>query len=588
MIFRYQHTVLFILTFIMLVILIKWGAVLLFIFPLMHQFKHLHKYAGLILGGLSAGLTIGIWTFKQESVPFELVLVSSLIYISVGLVVSHNRANIDHSPEDVKRLKDKVKQLQSQLQTIKFALPDRAFIFDKDGYYVDVLSQLIAPEVRDSLIGKHVSHPPRTVTPETTKQIIATIHKTLATGQSQRLEYQAFTSKDRMWCWLEGRTALIKSAQSGRALVMWVARDITEQKQLQDNLEMVQHLAQIGTWSTDVKSNYVTWSREMYRIYGIQPEDFDHTIGDVTRRIHPDDLEGFQTRINHDEDPYPTEYRIIRPDGAIRNVFAVGDTVYDEDRQAVQRIGLLQDITDRKQAEQERSQLQIEQQRISTLRNLITNVTHDIMTPLTAIKTKLYLIDNIPDETRRKEHLELVGEQVNILEGLFNNLLTVSYLNNIELNQLTRNISNIVEILKNLSVQYQSMMSEKNQTLITDIPDTSILLSMDVHYMWRAIAGLLQNAGQYTPEGGEIRLILAEDDTQVHITIADNGVGIHPDDLNSIFDQFYRVAEHRPANGSSGLGLSITKLVIELHGGQITVDSTPDVGSTFCITLPKM
>ena len=563
------------------------SALLLLILPIASRFMPNTANKGLYLGSISALLNcLWFWIIQPANISTDTWLSSTLLLLTAGMGLDYVQAMRNVHQPQVSQLQDELQKAQMQLQAFKVALPDRAFIFDAKGYYVDVISGFISPEQQQYLMGKHVTETPETLQPETASQVLETIQQTISTGESQQLEYQAFTSKDKTWCWLEGRTALLHDPASTQPHVIWVARDISQQKQLQADSNKVQQLAQIGTWETDVQNDYVTWSDEMYHIFGIAPDEFEHTVEHSIAHIHPDDLEAFRAKIKNGQNPYPTEYRVVRPDGTIRTVYAVGDAMYDEQGQITKRIGLAQDITQRKQAEQEHIQLQIEQQRTSTLRNLISNVTHDIMTPLTIMKTSTYILGKTTDEAKRDEHLEKVKFHLQMVQKLFENLIMVSYLNNIRLDDLAPATSNIVSLLHNLVQQYRSLMREKNQTLVHDLPDQSVMLRLDAEYMFRAIANILHNAMQYTPEGGEVRLSLTKHDHDLCIAIGDNGIGIDPGEQKRIFDSFYRVAEYRPADGSSGLGLYVSKLVVELHGGKINVESTPTIGSTFNITLP--
>ena len=104
----------------------------------------------------------------------------------------------------------------------------------------------------------------------------------------------------------------------------------------------------------------------------------------------------------------------------------------------------------------------------------------------------------------------------------------------------------------------------------------------------RVISNLIHNAIRYTPEGGDIEITMDQDEDNIHIFVRDTGVGIEPDDLPQIFERFYRVDRARSRDtGGTGLGLFIAKKIILLHGGNITVTSTPNEGSTFEVVLPK-
>lgn len=110
----------------------------------------------------------------------------------------------------------------------------------------------------------------------------------------------------------------------------------------------------------------------------------------------------------------------------------------------------------------------------------------------------------------------------------------------------------------------------------------------DINLLEQAISNIIQNSIKYTPEGGTIKISTWDDNSSIYIGISDSGIGIPEKDIPHIFERFYRVDKERSRKmGGTGLGLSIAKWIIDNHGGNITVKSTPGVGTTFTITLPK-
>lgn len=564
-------------------------AIVLLLFPLSLKIQQVGLHRGIYAGALVAALhTLWFWLAPPMDVTVELWLGTTMLMIGIGFAISYVEGLQQSHDKQLDELNRDLRHERLRIEAFRIAMPDRAFIYDQNGYYVDVISALIAPENRDALVGTHVTNTPHILEAETARQLLSTIQKTVETGERQHLEYQAFTSKEKEWRWLEGQTALVKAPSLTVPWVVWVARDITERKRIEEDLQTLQHLAHIGLWETDVKDNRVIWSDETYRIYGLTRDEFDHRVESVTARFHPDDLEEFQSKIENGINPYPCEYRIIRPDGSIRTVFAVGEAIYDEYNQVIRRIGMVQDITERRKAQEEHIQLQIAQQRTSTLHNLVSNLTHDLMTPVTVIKTSTYILRQLNTNERMEQHIDKVEDHIDILQKIVESLMLVSYLDDIQLDNLAPKSSDIMLLFHSLVQQYRSIMRSKNQTLIATLPDQPILIRYDHEYMQRAIGNLLQNAMEYTPDGGEIEFDVHIHGKQLVIVVRDNGIGIGEDDQNHIFDPFYRVEKHRPVNGNSGLGLRITKLIIELHGGQISVESIPGHGSTFQLELPMV
>jgi signal transduction histidine kinase len=122
--------------------------------------------------------------------------------------------------------------------------------------------------------------------------------------------------------------------------------------------------------------------------------------------------------------------------------------------------------------------------------------------------------------------------------------------------------------------------------LACEVPD-EIHLTGDIPMIQRMLSNLLDNAIKYTPSGGMVGIEVAGDQTQVHITIKDTGIGISSSDLSRVFERFYRCDQSRSLAGT-GLGLSLARAIARVHGGDITVVSMPNQGSTFAVTLPKI
>ncbi|MBK8023541.1 MAG: HAMP domain-containing histidine kinase [Chloroflexi bacterium] len=131
---------------------------------------------------------------------------------------------------------------------------------------------------------------------------------------------------------------------------------------------------------------------------------------------------------------------------------------------------------------------------------------------------------------------------------------------------------------------YSDQSASKHLTWETDY-DPSLVVTVDATYLDRALSRILENAVQYTREGGRVRVTSAQYPHEIGIRIEDNGIGIDAQAVGKIFDPLYRANEAR-TEPRSGLGLAIARTIVEAHGGRIAVESTPGTGSTFEILLP--
>jgi histidine kinase len=219
-------------------------------------------------------------------------------------------------------------------------------------------------------------------------------------------------------------------------------------------------------------------------------------------------------------------------------------------------------------------------------RQLIGDVAHELRTPLTTIKgTAEGLIDGVlpaDPETFNKIHRE-----ADRLQRLVADLQELSRVEAgaYELDRKPVSVQSLVDVVVE---RLEGQFTDKGVRLKTDLSVDLPPVLVDEDRMGQVLLNLLGNALQYTPAGGEVIIRGQQPDDVVLITIADTGIGIPTEHLPRLFTRFYRVDKSRSrAGGGSGIGLTISKHLVEAHGGQIYVDSPgPDQGSTFSFTLP--
>jgi two-component system phosphate regulon sensor histidine kinase PhoR len=135
---------------------------------------------------------------------------------------------------------------------------------------------------------------------------------------------------------------------------------------------------------------------------------------------------------------------------------------------------------------------------------------------------------------------------------------------------------------------YESLAATGGLVLSTDLPSEDVLVEADKEKVRVILDNLLSNAVKFTPSGGQVRVMLSRRDGEVVVIVADSGVGIPANDLGRVFDRFYQVEDHMTRRHSGmGLGLSIVKGLVELHGGQVSVESVLGRGSRFIVVLPE-
>src|SRR5262245_45556492 len=218
---------------------------------------------------------------------------------------------------------------------------------------------------------------------------------------------------------------------------------------------------------------------------------------------------------------------------------------------------------------------------------LLASVSHDLRTPLTSIRAAIDSLLQEETEWDRKALREfhlIISEEVSRLTRLVRNLLEMARIEAGEL-KLSKRWQSVVEILDNVLERCKG--STRNHRVSADVDEHTPDVKLDSRLVAEALANLVENAAKYSPAGSAIFVRARVERDELIISVTDHGPGIAPDEVSRIFDKFYR--GRRPARRVSegtGMGLAITRGIVEAHGGRISVESTPGQGSTFTIAIP--
>jgi signal transduction histidine kinase len=249
------------------------------------------------------------------------------------------------------------------------------------------------------------------------------------------------------------------------------------------------------------------------------------------------------------------------------------------------------DITKRKNIEKEKKKLE-EAVQLESIRNeFFANISHEFKTPLNIILGTIQLIernielDNITQENNTRYTKTLKQNSYRLLR-LVNNLIDISRID-IGYYKLQLSNNNIIKIIEDITLSVAEYVQDKNINLLFDTEVEEVILACDPDKIERVILNLLSNSIKYTDNGGNIYVYLKKVDNQVIVSVKDSGVGIPKDKLNLIFERFGQANNilSRRCEGS-GIGLSLVKSIIEMHGGNISVVSELGKGSEFIFNLP--
>lgn len=220
----------------------------------------------------------------------------------------------------------------------------------------------------------------------------------------------------------------------------------------------------------------------------------------------------------------------------------------------------------------------------SVQQRFVADVSHELRTPLTAIRGHVDLIKRYGMD---KDSLDAVGSEVERMSRLVSDLLLLA---KADYGGLTLDAQPIdLDVIVGETLRDARILAKDRDLKLTVLDFEPVQIKGDADRLKQLLLNLVSNAIKFTPDGGQIIINLRKSETDAVIDIADNGIGIAPDDLKRIFDRFYQVEPSRVRKGEgAGLGLSIARWIVDAHGGKIMVTSEVGVGTTFTVTLPHM
>ena len=220
--------------------------------------------------------------------------------------------------------------------------------------------------------------------------------------------------------------------------------------------------------------------------------------------------------------------------------------------------------------------------------DFVSDLSHEIRTPLTTIQSAIGLLERARDRLDPLEHraLELADQELKRIRAMVEELLTLAQMDSWKY-QLEVGPANMSTVVQTAIESVEAKAQRFGIGIYFDDTGEHKCIC-DVQKLYQVFINLLDNAIKYSDSGDRVDVEIEEDVSWLTVRIRDTGVGIPEEDLNQLFDRFYRVDKDRSrATGGSGLGLAISRQIVEMHGGRISVESEVDVGSVFEVTLPK-
>ncbi len=377
-----------------------------------------------------------------------------------------------------------------------------------------------------------------------------------------------------------------------------------------EQLNDAQHIAQIGSWELDLTNNLLVWSDEIYRLFEIDKDRFSATYEAFLNAVHPEDSNAVNAaykRSLETQKPYEITHRLLMPDGRVKYVTERCVSYFDAEGKPLRSAGTVQDVTELKQAELALKQLNEEleqrvQQRTDLLQHakeeadrannakseFLSRMSHELRTPMNAIMGFAQLLESdretplTPDQADNVREISHAG--LHLLE-LINEVLDLARIETgrIELSLEPVEMRSLIGECKALLLP---LSSERGIELTLKIDGTGTVQA-DRLRLRQILLNLLSNAVKYNCDKGSVHIScqpVAED--KVRISVRDSGRGIGAEALPRLFKPFERIESAYDGIEGAGIGLALTKRLVEAMSGSIGVESVVGQGSTFWFELP--
>ncbi len=403
---------------------------------------------------------------------------------------------------------------------------------------------------------------------------------------------------------LMGAAVLDEPYEEGEEIAAFLL-DLTELHQVleelresEDLLAEAQRMGRIGSWDWEVSADRITWSEEMYTIYGVDRSTFSPTLDGFISLIHPDDRDrvgGIVGNSYRTGEPFHYHHRIIRPDGEIRVLRAHGKVIRNAEGTVVRMRGSGQDVTEARKAEEEITRLnedlearvvertaQLEASN-KELEAFAYSVSHDLRAPLRSIDgfCKILLDDYGPGlDDEGREYLDRARRASQRLGQLIDDLLNLSRVTRSEMRFEEVDLSWIAE-----RIAQELRQTEPERTVRWKIAPR-IVARGDARLLHLVMQNLLGNAWKFTARNPDAVISFGEEirDGRRTMFVRDNGVGFSMAYVDKLFHSFQRL--HSPAEfPGSGIGLATVARIIRRHGGIVSAEAAPGKGATFSFTL---
>jgi PAS domain S-box-containing protein len=373
-------------------------------------------------------------------------------------------------------------------------------------------------------------------------------------------------------------------------------------RESKERLDLALQSAGVGTWTWDVGANALIWDDFLHPLFGLLPKTFPGRYEDFLALVHPDDRERVVregAKAVENDAPYDTEYRVVWPDRSERVLASRGKVHRDTADRTPRMTGVCWDITERRRGEELRrknDQLVEQNQRVQEANRLksefLANMSHELRTPLNAIIGFAELMHDGKVgavSAHQQEYLDDILTSSRHLLQLINDVLDLSKVEAGKMEfrpepvDLAKVFGEVKDILRTMAAQKQIRVEVEIDAGVTGV-------LVDPAKLKQVLYNYLSNALKFTPDAGRVVVRATPEGPEAwRLEVEDTGFGIRPEDLDRLFVEFQQLdASMAKKHAGTGLGLALTKRIVEAQGGQVAARSAPRMGSVFSAVLPRI
>jgi PAS domain S-box-containing protein len=377
------------------------------------------------------------------------------------------------------------------------------------------------------------------------------------------------------------------------------AHDISERRQSEEavraseeRLGLALDASSMGYWDRDLVSGQVVWSTALADLLGVDHATLDHDLA-LVQHVHPTDREAVTRWVSGPAaggGPDELQFRLDGPEESTRWMSGRARVYVDANGHPVRKVGVVADVTDRRRTEQAIEQAKQEADRANRAKSeFLSKMSHELRTPLNAILgfgQLLQLDDLTPEQSESVDHMLRGGRH--LLE-LINEVLDISRIESGNLS-LSPEPVDLLEVIKDTVDLIHPLAAERQLTIQAPSPDDrGWTVQADRQRLKQVLLNLASNAVKYNRHGGTIRVACqATPEGRVAIVVQDTGPGLSADKLARLFNPFDRLGAEETEVQGTGMGLALSKGLMEAMGGDLTAESVQGSGTTFTVELAQV